>query len=187
MFLAGPERNIPLCLDCNLKLQALQTRQVAELERALNHTVDEMEAIAGFPLGGKFPPRAQPVFVGKAVLNNIHITDSQIGILNTGSIQSIDSAITLVRNGGDPAVASALASLTEGIARDSTLTADQRRDLVDLVSTIAVEAAAPVGKRRSAVVRALTIDIAQFVSGVAGLAQLWSMYGPIIKAHFGIP
>ena len=60
MFLAGPDNKIPLCLDCNLKLQTLHTQQLAEMERALNHTVDQMDSIAGFPLGGKFPPRPQP-------------------------------------------------------------------------------------------------------------------------------
>ncbi len=57
---AGPDNKIPLCLDCNLKLQTLHTRQLAEMERALNHSVEQTESIAGFPLGGKFPPRPQP-------------------------------------------------------------------------------------------------------------------------------
>ncbi|HEY4304744.1 MAG TPA: hypothetical protein VGM82_09765 [Gemmatimonadaceae bacterium] len=188
MFLAGPNHEIPLCLDCNLKLQTLQTRQLAEMERALNHTVDQMELIAGFPLGGKFPPRPQPAIIaGGAVLNNIRIADSQIGVLNTGSIGSIDAAITVVRESGSPDLASALKSFTENVAKSPELTTEQRRDLVDLISTLATEAASPPVRRKPAVARAIAVDIAQLISGAASLAQLWSSYAPAVKAFFGIP
>jgi hypothetical protein len=188
MFWAGPDNEVPLCLDCNLKLQTLQARQLAEMERALNHTVEQMEMIAGFPLGGKFPPRPQPAIIaGGAVLNNIHIADSQVGVLNTGSIGSIDAAITVVRNEGSQELATALSNFTEEVAKNQDLTAEHRREVVDLVSTIATEAATPQQRRKPAVIRAIVVDISQLISGAASLAQLWASYGPIVKAFFGLP
>src|SRR5262245_20821033 len=72
-FLVGPT-HIPLCLDCNEKLQRAIDAQTDSLERQLNHTAALMEMQMGMPgLIPRYPPRSKPVVQHSGPLNNITI------------------------------------------------------------------------------------------------------------------
>ncbi|OFA15428.1 hypothetical protein A4U49_12945 [Acidithiobacillus ferrivorans] len=81
------EQNIPLCLDCYFKFSQIQQQQLESSERMMNYLSDEMAASVGLPpMGPRFPPRPQPVVVAGAKLHNIHVNNSVVGTINTGSI-----------------------------------------------------------------------------------------------------
>jgi len=167
---------------------AIEFRKLEERERALDYIAGEMDAIAGFPVTPRLAPRARPVVLaGNTVLNNIRIANSQIGVLNTGTIGSIDNAIGLVRRDGSKEMAEALKALTEAVATSRDLGDDKRDSALELVSAIASEAATPPDRRRTSVARALVVDLASVLGGVAATVQLWASYGPAIKAFFHLP
>lgn len=188
MFLAGPNGAVPLCLDCNLKLEAMEHRKLDAIGRTLNYIDDQMDATAGLPrMGARFQPQPPPIVIaGDHVLNHIRVSDSHIGILNTGTIGSIDNAIGHLATEGHKDVALSLKMLAEGIAASEALSVPQRRQAMELIDALASEAATPPERRRTAVARALIVDLAQVVGGVASASQLWSTYGPAVSVFFGL-
>lgn len=185
LYLFGPGNNIPLCIDCYGKLMAIEFRRMEELERQQDRIEAEMNAMVGFDFKPRVPPRQRPVVLaGNTVLNNIRVSNSQIGVLNTGTIGSIDNAVGLIRESGAPQVAKSLQAIAEGLAADSTLGHEKRDVALELLSGISTEAATPTPRRRTAVARALIVDLAQILSGAAATAQLWVQYGPVIEDFF---
>lgn len=113
MHLVGSgNAQVPLCLDCNLKHVQLITMQNDMLERQMNYLTDYMDMVVGLPgLSPKFPERKN-VTIGGITLNNIKIDRSTVGVVNTGSIETVDSAVTVLKQSGDPQLAAAFLELS---------------------------------------------------------------------------
>jgi len=148
-----------------------------EHERLLNFASAELDMAAGLPgFTPRFPPRPRPVVItGNTVLNNIKIANSQIGIVNTGTIGTIDNAVGLIRESGNQDVAKMLATMTEALANDAAIDRRTRDEALELLSAVATEAATPKEARRVTVARALLVDLSQILGGAGAAAQLWTM------------
>lgn len=185
MFLVGAEGSqVPLCLDCNLKFAQMTTLQNDMLERQINYLTGVAEATVGLP--GIMPkyPRREVVAVGNVTLNNIKVEGSTIGVLNTGTIGTVDSAVTALKQAGDTDAATIFAGITEAVANDSQLRADVKNQILELLSVLSTEATAPKARRRSAAMMPLLERLATLMSGAAALAQLWSQYGSPLRQLF---
>jgi len=93
MWLVGPEdARRPLCLDCHLKLVQATTLENDMLTREMNFLIGMAEATSG--VYGAIPkyPERKVVQMGNVALNNIKIDRSSIGVLNTGTIGTLDAA-----------------------------------------------------------------------------------------------
>ncbi len=184
------ERNgeqVPLCLDCNLKLQALQRQQLEEYERAMNYAVGQAEVAMGMPgLLPRFPPRERPVALhtGDLVTHNLTVSGSSIGVLNSGYIGSVDSAIGALYSTGEQNVADALKSFTDALLVLEDVRADQKNELLELLSMISAEATVPPKNRRKLAMRSLLAEVCAICSGVASLAALYEQFSPAIAALF---
>ena len=185
LYLVGPENaQVPLCLDCNLKHVQLITMQNDMLEREVNYLTDYMDLIVGLPgLGPKYPER-KSVSLGGVMLNNIKIDRSTIGVLNTGAIETVDSAVTVLKNSGDGQLAAAILELSQAVLNSGAVTADTKAKTVDILSVLASEATAPKERRRVAAIRPLLQEIATLIGGVVGLAEIWDRVRPILESAF---
>jgi len=185
MYLVGPEdAQVPLCLDCNLKHMQMIAMQNDMLERQMNYLTDYMGVITGLPgLVPKFPERRNVVVEG-VTLNNIKIDRSTIGVVNTGSIATVDSAVSVLKQSGDSQLATAILALSQAVLNTQSLDTDTKAKLIDILSMLATEATAPKERRRAAAIRPLLQEIATYIEGVAGLADLWNRVRPILEAAF---
>jgi hypothetical protein len=114
MFEVG-QQSIPLCLDCNLKLAQINQIQNDALERQVNFLSDEMDDIVGLPrTGARFPER-KAVTLGNVTLHNINVHNSTVGVINSANVGTIDVAVTVLKQSGDPQLAEALRNLSEAI------------------------------------------------------------------------
>jgi hypothetical protein len=185
MFLVGEEdAQTPLCLDHYFKLMQAFAIQSDILERQINFAADQIDLAMGIPgLAPKFPER-RPVHIGDVTLNNIKIDKSNIGVINTGTIGAVDAAITILKQSGEQSVATAIQKLTEAAISSKEASEEIKQQIVEILSVLATEAATPKEQRRSTIVRRLLVDLATIVNGVAALAQLWQLYGPVIENLF---
>ena len=183
MYLIGDKNDIPLCLDCCAKWSHLNDIQFLKQAAMMNQASEDMKMVTGFPSsGGGMPVQA----IARAMqrshsLNNIHISQSQIGVLNTGSIQRIDAAITLSRGSDVEEIGSMIKGLTEALIQSNQLDAAQQKEIIDLTETLAEEV---IGKRKPATITAVMKAITEKVSGVAALAgaaeKLWQVITPLM-------
>lgn len=187
VLLVGPESGrIPLCLDCNLKFQQAMELQQDQLIRTHNLLALEFNATAGLPgLCPTLPERpVQVLNLGGATLNNIKISNSNVGVVNTGTVAKVDAAVTVMRQSGENDAATAIAKLTEAVLASVDASDEQKRSIVELLSVLSTEATAPKPIRRGAAMRAIATEISTLTQGVAALSQLWQHYGPVITALF---
>jgi hypothetical protein len=181
------KHKIPLCLHCYHKYAQIQQQEIENHERMMNHLVDEMAFISGVPsMGPRFPPRPQPLRVENVTLQNFNIRDSAIGVLNAGTIGSIDAAVTAIKSTGAVQIGEAVTKLTEGVAASPNLDAEQKNDALEILSALAVEAATPENDRKLAVVKTLLTSFGSLVSVAADLTTLWATWSPAIRTYFGV-
>lgn len=188
LFLVGvPGSQIPLCLDCNAKFQEMVARQIESQERTLNYLADQVEMTTGLPgLMPRFPPRRPRTVIqsGDVTMHNIRIDRSNIGVLNTGFIGSVDTAIGTMRSSGEGDAAEAFKTLIEELVRLEEVGAEHKNKILEILSVLASEATVPEKQRRKSAMRALLVELSTITSGVAALAELYAQYAPAIVTLF---
>ncbi len=120
--------------------------------------------------------------------NFTQISGGVIGALNTGGVQiveSIDQTIGQLLNVGADDLGKALKALTEEIS-SSTLSEQQRNELLEQVEELGRQAILPAEQRRKGIIKPLVDSLAGVCSGAGGLAAVWQMWGPTIAKFFGL-
>ena len=186
MYQVG-EQNIPLCLDCYFKVSQIQHQQIENSERMMNYLGDEMSHIVGLPrMGPRFPPRPRPVVVAGTTLHNIHVSNSVVGTINTGSIGTVDQSITVLRQAGQPDLADAIKGLSEAILQSADLTRNQRNELIETLSVVSREAATPVDRRQNSVALSLLEKATKVTALAKDIADVCQKWWPVLIAAFKV-
>jgi hypothetical protein len=181
------EGELYLCLDCNLKFEHAETLEFQRTAQQFNLAAAAFETVSGLP--GMLPrmpvPPVRTLPVSNTMnIHNINVQDSVVGVINTGSIEAVDNAITVLKQSGADAMAVAIAKLTESVINSAEAESELKNELVEILSVLGEEATKPQPQRRIAVVRALFGELSTGFSGLASLTQLWQQYGPVIQAFF---
>lgn len=184
MYLVGPEK-IPLCLDCYFKVAQILQQQNENNERTLNYAAQQMEFIAGLPgVTPQFPPRPKAVYVQGAKLNNISVSNSVVGTINTGSLGTVDQSISALVQIGEPEMAGAVKGLSEAILTSADLTRNQQNELVEILGAIAKQAATPKAARENSVATTLIERAVKLTSLAGDIAETCNKYWPILVTAF---
>ncbi len=173
-----------LCIDCNLKWEQAEMLQFARRASAANRAAASLERSLGIPVARFEVPRV-PVPSGPITMNNIHIGGDLLGVLNTGSIETVDNAVTSFRNAGQDELAARLAEFVESVASSSELADEQKREVVELVSLASSEATVPKERRRSSAMLAVLANVATIVGTAASVAAQWAQLRPLLARVFG--
>jgi hypothetical protein len=183
--------DLSLCLDCSHKLQSvldsqqsIRDRQWLQNAAMMNHALDEMDAI--IPVGprmGRLPvPEIANAMSKGSVYNNINVSNSSVGILNTGDLAKIDAAITLTSGSDMEAVGHQLKALAQAILDTQELDAAHKDELIELLQSLSHEI---VGQRKQSVMKALLTSIEERAKGANAVLQLCMGLAALIARMFG--
>ncbi len=177
--------NVPLCVDCSYKAAVTQTLLLRNAAIGLNQAAAELDRVTGLR---NFTPRMQVPDIPKApiVMHNIHIADSVVGSINTGTVQTVDVSITYLKQAGNNEVADALRRLTEAIANEPSLPPDDKNDLLDQVAYLSDQASSAAKDRKRGTIKATFDAISQGAGAVAAIATAWNVAAPLLQALFGL-
>ncbi len=183
MYMIGDE-NVPLCLNCYSTWSHIQNMQFLQNAAMVNHALDEIDMVTGFrSMEGRLPVQAIARAMQKGhTLNNFNISQSQIGVLNTGSIERIDAAITLSRGSDTELIGEALKDLTAAVISSEELNQEDKNDVLDLTETLADEV---VGKRKPATINAVMKEITKKVMGAATLVRAAEKLRDVLETLLG--
>jgi hypothetical protein len=184
MFLVT-EKEIPLCLDCNLKFVQMIARQNEMHEREINYLSDYMDSIVGVSAGAPRFPERKSVHVGGVSLNNIRVDNSTIGVINTGNMETVDLSVSALAQEGQADLAAALTNLTNAVLSNNDIHIDIKNQIVEILSIISSEATAPPEKRRNSVAETLLSHLERLLRLSNQLGEVWERWGPTIRAAFG--
>jgi len=117
---------------------------------------------------------------------NIHLKDSQVGVLNLGSIVgSVEAHLAAVAGPDADEARGALETLAQAILDDEELPDEQRQQLLESVDLLAQEASAAPAQRRGSVIRTLLGGLAASLAAAGSLTEVWSAVGPSLLHFFG--
>jgi hypothetical protein len=121
---------------------------------------------------------------------SIHITHSNVGLVNTGEIaevRSIAMNISTLFQSGHEEIAEALTAMTEAVTNNKEITPEQQTYLLENLEELSTQAAhEPDQRAKPGVIKSLISGIAMTISTAGGLAEVWNTWGPVITAFFGI-
>ncbi|MCL8381967.1 hypothetical protein [Xanthobacter aminoxidans] len=136
-----------------------------------NRALDDMDAVM-WPLipGGRIPiePLARAI-QGSPTLNHFNLTNSQVGIINTGSIQKIDTAITQTQGSDAEGIGKIIQALTAVVLAAHELTADEQAKMVELIEALSQQV---IEGRKPAVISALMKSLKDGLIGVSAAVPL---------------
>jgi hypothetical protein len=178
------DEKVLLCLECYLKVVQIADINIAGLERQMNFAMDYMDYATGLPRMGPRYPERKVINMSGVNLHNIKIDHSTVGVVNTGNIQSVDVALTSLKNGGQDELAEALKTLSEAVLSHSTLEATRKNEIIEILSLLSAEATVPKEKRRTGAMKALANQLKDYLSIVKDLGVLWTQWGPVILNAF---
>ncbi len=185
MFIVGPEgKQVPLCLDCNEKFQRIMAQQRDGLERQMNFLMDYMDMVTGIPTPRPRFPNRDIIQVQNPTFHNISIDKSTIGVLNTGTIQTVDSAVTVLQESGAEEISGAILQLTQAILTSNEIQNESKNDILEILSLLATEATVSENKRRSKAMKPLIAQLSNLVGIASGLGSIWDRVKPILEAFF---
>lgn len=122
---------------------------------------------------------------GHINVKNIQVTNSQIGVLNIGAIENVDSTVTVLKTTGNAELAQAITQLSEAVIQSSEIVTDVKNQILELLGAISSEAVAPKRKQRKAVVKAILSELSETLRRVASLASLWESVKAVLEHFFG--
>jgi hypothetical protein len=152
----------------------------------MNFAAAEMEAVLGTTgVIPRYPQRQLRVIQGGPVkLYNIQVNDSSVGVLNTGNLEMVDTAITALKaNPQTQDIAGAISKLAVAIA-NADLPKENKNEAIEILTTVATEATAPEPKRKSSVVKRLLSGFPTLIQTSASAIEIWKAVEPIIRHIF---
>ena len=163
----------------------MQHRQLLFCAAMANQALDDMDAVVGMRLsGGRMPVKEIALaMTEKSVLNNIHITNSSVGVLNTGDLARIDAVITLTKSTDVETIGTQLKMLTQSIVDSPDLNQAQKKEMLDLVETLGEQV---VGPRKPSVIKTLLQSIEDRAKGIAAIFSVAQSLTAAIRGLFGL-
>mgnify|MGYP001558668904 CR=1 FL=1 len=118
--------------------------------------------------------------------NGINISNSNIGILNTGEIKDIHSISVNIKSGAHE-VAEAIKQITEAVSKSPDLTGTTRSMVLEQLEELSKQALIPIENRsKPGIIKAIISTLSTTLGAAGGLAEVWSTWGPAIQKFFGI-
>jgi hypothetical protein len=177
---------IPLCVEHHLKMQQATYLQMSMLAANLNF----LQAKISAGTGGIIPPTRMeippPPFIGdNFTLNNINVSESTIGTINTGTVKNLDASITLMQSRGEGDLAAAVKELTQALVDSKETEESVRKEIAEQLEFLVAQATAEPKNRSIGVVKGVLAGIRNSISVAAGLITIWDKVEPLIRAALG--
>ena len=184
---------IPLCVDCyktmaqaDFLAQQANHNQMAWLATYLNSLEQQLYVNTGglLPLQQfSIPKPPSPSIDYK--YNNIQVTDSNIGIVNSGDLLTIDTSIEVINNQGDKELANVLKELSEAIINNEEINSELKNEISKLISFISTEASRPKEKRNIPIIGAVLNQLALLIPTANAAWEIWERVEPILRELVG--
>lgn len=186
------EEGTLLCLDCWERVERIgqmQYQQAAALAAMADYaskTIPAMAGLAPWP-DLQLPQQPTNIQMTNSTFNNLNLSGSQVGILNTGdmvNLRNIDLAVTKLSEDGNEKVAEALKEMAQALAEEQELGNKAREEAVELLSALA--SLADQGKEKRGVAKALISRLLEILGAGGNLASIWETWGETITQHFSV-
>jgi hypothetical protein len=173
-------------VEANFMEQQIRHNQLSWLASRQNFIQQQLSASTGGLMPPKYMPIPQPPLAGiNYAYTNIQVSDSAIGVINPGTLYTIDTSIEVMQNRGEPELAKAVKELTQAVLDDKQITDDLRNQIAEQLEFLVAEAVADREKRHVSVIKGVMDQISKAITVSAALLTIWGKVGPLFQATFG--
>ena len=175
-----------LCLDCYAKFQQASYQNHVILASTLNVLLDDVNDIAGLPRsGGRIQiPTPTTINTGDTTFNNIRVSESIVGTINTGNVEKIDSRVSAMQGEKRDDLAKAIQHLTQAIVDAPDLEPNDKDSALECLSFLSDQAITPEGERTPSVGKTIISKLEQILANAGSIASIWSQVAPHISNLF---
>ncbi|WP_417684224.1 hypothetical protein [Roseibium sp.] len=148
----------------------------------MNHAMDEMDMVTGIRLGGDRIPVSQLAQAMSRPMTNNHITisNSSVGVLNTGDLAKINAVITITEGSDVEELGQNIKDFAQAVLDSDEVTKEDKHDIGELLGTLSEQIA---GKRSKPVIESILKGIEDRVKSVN---TLWAFAEKIGKLLSGL-
>jgi len=98
--------------------------------------------------------------------NNINVSNSIIGTINTGNVRSIDVSLSVIREQGDDEAVGAIKNLTEAVLQSNELIVDQKNEILEQLAFVTDQLSQPKEKRQRSLIKPILTGIGSTLSTI---------------------
>lgn len=115
--------------------------------------------------------------------NHIRISDSTIGVLNTGTVGTLNASVTILEQ-TNPELAAEVTRLVEAVSSSTELAQEARKEVIEQVSYVLSQLSVPAEQRNTSVLKGILTAVATTLATSADLYTLWQALHPTLTAQF---
>lgn len=184
MYAIGDQK-VPLCLNCYAVFQQMNERNMQMLREEINYSMDSINSMFGISVGPRYPTK-RPVLVSGGTVNNNHIaiSNSQIGVLNTGSIQNLNQTIDTLYSASHKELADNIKNFSEAVLNAMELQKEQKDEVLESLDVITKELFQKPESRKNTVAKSLMAGISETVELAANSLTVWQVLQPLLLKFF---
>lgn len=184
------DKKIPLCVDCYQKIaqatfmeQQVAHNRLSWMASNLNFTQQELSAGAGWLIPPNRMEIPQPPSAGiNYAYSNIQVSDSAIGVINPGTLYTINTSIDVMQRLGDTDLASAIKDLTEEVVNSKDIQDEIKKEISELLQFLASEASVNKDTRNKSVVKQVLERIGQLIPVATTTWSIWEKVQPLLQS-----
>lgn len=145
----------------------------------LNQALDEIDVTTGMYLGeGRIPVAALAKAMGRPVTNNnIRISNSSVGVLNTGDLAKINAVVTITEGSDAEELGRSIRDFAQAVAESVELTRESKQEIGELLSALSEQVA---GRRSRPVVGSLLKELGARVQSISALWAFCERIGKLL-------
>ncbi len=125
---------------------------------------------------------------GQTRVTNINFNNSQVGFLNSGQIQNVESIavnVSQLQDSGSNNIAEAIKQLTQAVTASQELQDTDKTIVLEQLEELSKQAVlAPEQRAKSGVLKAIAMGIPTTLAAAGSCAEAWSRWGPVILDFF---
>jgi hypothetical protein len=142
-----------LCIEHYRMLQETYQAQLRMAAANLNYATAQIEAAVGMP--GLLPRYQIPSSPSNLTLTNITVSGGNVGVINTGTIQRLDSSITVMREHGNDDLARAIKELTNAVIASQEVSDAAKNEIIQQLDFLADQVMSDAGSRPMGVIKSV--------------------------------
>lgn len=130
--------------------------------------------------------KLKKIIHGDITMQNFTLSNSQIGVLNTGTIQNMDAKVNILLNSSNPEIGANFREFIQAVISNDEVVSDKKNEVLELLNELSDQVSVPKEKRKNAVNQAMLAQIGSIIGGINSLSELWEKFKFVITDLFGI-
>ena len=121
--------------------------------------------------------------------NHINITDSTVGVVNTGTIERLgrlDVSIGMFQGKGQTELAAELKQFSEIVVKDPELSIGSKDAIAEHLEYLVSQAQLDEKDRRKPMAKSVMQGMAGLIQASAAAVTIWDKLGPLLAAAIGL-